>query len=67
MNYSFVVTVQNHIHNICDFWAYTFVPSLIVLGVILEESLQEGFWQNRGSSKYYVDLSCMANFVFQPD
>ena len=43
MNNSFVVTVQNHIHNICDFWAYTFVPSLIVLGVILEESLQEGF------------------------
>ena len=44
-----------------------FVPSLIILGLVLEGSLQESFWQNRGSGKYCVDLSCMPNFVFQPD
>ena len=44
-----------------------FVPGLIILGLVLEGSLQESFWQNRGSGKYCVDLSCMTNFVFQPD
>ena len=44
-----------------------FVSSLIILGLILEGSLQECFWQNRGSGKYCVDLSYMKNFAFQPD
>ena len=29
--------------------------------------MHESFRQNRGSGKYCVDLSCMKNFVFQPD
>ena len=44
-----------------------FVPSLIILGLVLEGSLQERFWSNWGSGKYSVDLSCMNNSVFQPE
>ena len=44
------------------------VPSLfILLGLVLEEGLQESFWQNQGSGKYCVDLSCIMDFVFQHD